>query len=307
MMYPPMGHPSQMSGPMQGQMQPPQMQPPQMQQGQMNQGPRTQNQMPPGTMQQSPTVISRGPRPANEGVGPTVTVFVGNITDRAPDNMMRQVLQHCGSVVSWKRVQGASGVLQGMFNILQKFLINLHLKSKYVNWSSLKICLAFGFCEYSNPDAALRSIRLLHELEIGEKNLVVKVYAKTKLILDTYKGKIVFQYILKNFINLLYVLSADKIKAAGGGSTNGDDEFLTQEQRVQDKWVKERIGQTLKDYESEMQANQARGNIDFNEFNVLINVVTWISISLQPRKRKEENKKKKKPEQPKRKRPTAWI
>ena len=54
--------------------------------------------------------------------------------------------------------------------------------------------------------------------------------------------------------------AADKIKAAGGGSTNGDDEFLTQEQRVQDKWVKERIGQTLKDYESEMQANQARGN-----------------------------------------------
>lgn len=40
---------------------------------------------------------------------------------------------------------------------------------------------------------------------------------------------------------------------------NGDDEFLTQEQRVQDKWVKERIGQTVKDYESEMQANQARG------------------------------------------------
>lgn len=59
-------------------------------------------------------------------------------------------------------------------------------------------------------------------------------------------------------------LAADKIKAAGGGSSsNGDDEFLTQEQRVQDKWVKERIGQTLKDYESEMQANQARGKIDY--------------------------------------------
>lgn len=102
--YPPMGHPSQMSGQM-----PPQMQPPQM-----SQGPRTQNQMPPGTMQQSPTVISRGPRPANEGMGPSVTVFVGNITDRAPDNMMRQILQHCGAVLSWKRVQGASGVLQGI-------------------------------------------------------------------------------------------------------------------------------------------------------------------------------------------------
>lgn len=105
--YPPMGHPPQMPGQM-----PPQM-PPQMQPPQMSQGPRIQNQMQPGPMQQSSAVISRGPRPANEGVGPSVTVFVGNITDRAPDNMMRQALQHCGSVVSWKRVQGASGVLQG--------------------------------------------------------------------------------------------------------------------------------------------------------------------------------------------------
>ena len=54
---------------------------------------------------------------------------------------------------------------------------------------------------------------------------------------------------------------AEKIKSAGGGTTTGDDEFLTPEQKVQDKWVKERIGQTLKDFESEMQANQARGNL----------------------------------------------
>ncbi len=54
-------------------------------------------------------------------------------------------------------------------------------------------------------------------------------------------------------------LQLKKIKSSGAGPVNGDDEFLTQEQRVQDKWVKERIGQTVKDYESEMQANQARG------------------------------------------------
>jgi len=183
-------HPSQMSGQM------PPMAP---------QGPRGPNP----NNQQSQAVISRGPRPAHEGVGPSVTVFVGNITDRAPDNMVRQHLQHCGAVISWKRVQGASGVLQ-----------------------------AFGFCEYSNPDSALRAIRLLHDLEIGDKKLVVKVDAKTKLILDNYK--------------------AEKIKSAGGSTSAGDDEFLTPEQRVQDKWVKERIGQTLKDFESEMQANQAR-------------------------------------------------
>ena len=85
--------------------------PPHMHHHQMQQ----QSQQPPPQQQQqqNPAVISRGPRPANEGVGLTVTVFVGNITDRAPDNMIRQMLQHCGPVVSWKRVQGASGVLQG--------------------------------------------------------------------------------------------------------------------------------------------------------------------------------------------------
>lgn len=112
---------------------------------------------------------------------------------------------------------------------------------------------------------------MLHELEIGEKKLVVKVDAKTKLILDAYKGtsKPLNLFLCLSANSPLKFFSADKIKAAGGGSTNGDDEFLTQEQRVQDKWVKERIGQTLKDYESEMQANQARGlNI-----LVIVNVV----------------------------------
>ena len=87
-----------------------------------HQGPRpitnhsipSQQQQQQQQQQQSTAVISRGPRPAQEGMGgPSVTVFVGNITDRAPDNMVRQILQHSGTVVSWKRVQGASGVLQG--------------------------------------------------------------------------------------------------------------------------------------------------------------------------------------------------
>lgn len=38
--------------------------------------------------------------------GPPVTVFVGNITEKAPDLMIRQILSTCGHVMSWKRVQG---------------------------------------------------------------------------------------------------------------------------------------------------------------------------------------------------------
>ena len=59
------------------------------------------------------------------------TVFVGSISDRAPDVMIKRMLQvnfsftiidlslsivflkNCGSVLNWKRIQGANGKLQG--------------------------------------------------------------------------------------------------------------------------------------------------------------------------------------------------
>nr|KAG5712289.1 hypothetical protein BaRGS_023868 [Batillaria attramentaria] len=100
------------------------------------------------------------PRDKNEEKPPVTTVFVGNISERAPDMMIKQMLQRCGNVLSWKRVQGASGKLQ-----------------------------AFGFCEYENPEATLRCIRLLNEWKIADKNLVVKVDAKTKTLLDEYRKK----------------------------------------------------------------------------------------------------------------------
>ena len=92
------------------------------------------------------------PRRRERETGPPVTVFVGNIMDRAPDVMIRHILGACGHVLSWKRVQ------------------------------------AFGFCEYAGPDAGLRAVRLLHDMEIGNKKLVVKVDAKTKVVLDQFKG-----------------------------------------------------------------------------------------------------------------------
>ncbi|KAK6623547.1 hypothetical protein RUM43_009399 [Polyplax serrata] len=83
--------------------------------------------------------------------GPPITVFVGNIVEHAPDMMIRQILGTCGHVISWKRIQG------------------------------------FGFCEFGSPESALRAVRLLHDLNVGGKKLVVKVDAKTKVQLDDYK------------------------------------------------------------------------------------------------------------------------
>jgi RNA-binding protein 25 len=88
------------------------------------------------------------------------TVFVGNISDKSSDTLLRQILLRCGRIEGWKRVQDASGKLQG-----------------------------FGFCEYGDPESTLRALRILHEFKLGDKNLVVKVDSKTRTDLLKYVMK----------------------------------------------------------------------------------------------------------------------
>lgn len=145
----------------------------------------------------------------DENSGPTTTVFVGNISEKASDMLIRQLLAKCGIVLSWKRVQGASGKLQ-----------------------------AFGFCEYKEPESTLRALRLLHDLQIGDKNLLVKVDAKTKAQLDEWKAK----------------------KKAANGNKNaqdgGDDEeeVLDEETKKKDQIIKGAIDGLMREYAAELNA-----------------------------------------------------
>jgi len=170
--------------------------------------------MPPGGMPPRPQYQAPAPQPHFEQrpkraipTGPAVTVFVGNITERAPDSMVRHLLTTAGPVVSWKRVQGATGKLQ-----------------------------AFGFCEYSNPDAGQRSIRLMNGKKIGDKALVVKVDAKTKKILDEY----IVERSKKN---------GDAKQPEGEEIENYMDEDL----KYDDKLAMDRMGQILSDHSKEME------------------------------------------------------
>lgn len=56
----------------------------------------------PNTTTQPPNA----PKPAsvNETAGPVITVFVGNISERAPEPMIKKILATVGTVISWKRV-----------------------------------------------------------------------------------------------------------------------------------------------------------------------------------------------------------
>lgn len=108
---------------------------------------------PPPNLNQAPPNFNRPPGSQS----PITKVFVGNISERAPDNMIRQMLQRCGAVLNWKRVEGTNGKLQ-----------------------------AFGFCEFLEPQFTLRCIRLLNGYEIAEKKLLVKVDQKTRELLGEY-------------------------------------------------------------------------------------------------------------------------
>lgn len=102
-------------------------------------------------------VIARGPtRNANgakEPDGPPVTVFIGNISSRAPDAMIRALLSACGPVLSWKRVS------------------------------------TFGFSEFASPEAALRCVRLLNSRAVADKQLLARTDGKMQALVDTYKSE----------------------------------------------------------------------------------------------------------------------
>lgn len=59
----------------------------------------------PNSTAQTPNAIK--PPASAESVssaGPVITVFVGNISERAPEAMIKKILATVGTIISWKRV-----------------------------------------------------------------------------------------------------------------------------------------------------------------------------------------------------------
>lgn len=95
--------------------------------------------------------------PSNQTIefdeGPKITVFIGNISEKVPDSMIKKIIAACGPVANWKRVS------------------------------------TFGFCEFDGPKSGARAVRLLHGFEVDGKKLVAKVDAKNQQLLDTAKDE----------------------------------------------------------------------------------------------------------------------
>lgn len=71
----------------------------------MQDGPtNTQQPFPLPNTTQPPTAAPKTASATPETVGPVITVFVGNISERAPEPMIKKILASVGAVISWKRV-----------------------------------------------------------------------------------------------------------------------------------------------------------------------------------------------------------
>ncbi|CAF2674078.1 unnamed protein product [Rotaria sp. Silwood2] len=197
---------------------------------------------PPGIPTSTNGTHKTGENEKKNRVQAPTTVFVGSISERAPDVMIKRMLQHCGSVLNWKRVQGANGKLQ-----------------------------AFGFCEYENPEGTLRCIRLLNGWQIQDKKLVVKVDAKTKALLDEYKKKkrhelakkaandtTAFKFIYEdddeNDKKKPNSTDTDGKKKSGeeGEIEEEEDDYIDEETRREDFTIKQSIETVMREYAREM-------------------------------------------------------
>ncbi|XP_055334031.1 RNA-binding protein 25-like isoform X2 [Paramacrobiotus metropolitanus] len=87
-----------------------------------------------------------------------VTIFIGNIDERASEILMRNLIQKCGNVANWKRVHGANNKLQ-----------------------------AFGFCDFFDAESALRAIRLLDKVRLAARDLQVKIGNKQHPLILAYQ------------------------------------------------------------------------------------------------------------------------
>eukprot|EP00898_Chlorokybus_atmophyticus_P005490 jgi/Chlat1/5942/Chrsp4S06262 len=89
---------------------------------------------------------------------PQTTVYVGKIGPRVDDQFMRSLLEKCGPVQSWKRVQDPeTGKLKG-----------------------------FGFCEFSTAEGVLRALHVLKALAVDGQELLVNVNQATQKYVDEY-------------------------------------------------------------------------------------------------------------------------
>ncbi|KAK9832941.1 hypothetical protein WJX74_002428 [Apatococcus lobatus] len=110
----------------------------------------------------APVVLPKpadGPGKSSSLVPKQTTLYVGKIAPTVDDNTIKSLMETCGPVKSWKRLQDAE----------------------------TKQPKGFGFCEYEEAEGVLAAMRLLNNLKLDGQELLLKLNTSTQKYVDEYR------------------------------------------------------------------------------------------------------------------------
>lgn len=110
----------------------------------------------------APVIVSPAPRPGPTApVTKSCTLYVGKIASTVDNKVIKALLDACGTVKSWKRVEDTETG-----------------KPK-----------PFGFCEYEDAEGVLMALGNLNELALDGQELLLKPNTSTQTYIEEYKAK----------------------------------------------------------------------------------------------------------------------
>eukprot|EP01066_Platyproteum_vivax_P014195 Platyproteum_vivax@DN6376_c0_g1_i1.p1 len=152
------------------------------------------------------------------GVKPTSAddfnaVFVGHISADVEDEFLRGLLQECGRIVKWNRPPDPT----------------------------TNRLASFGFCQFESPQGVLFATRILHNINLEGKQLMVKANEKSQVAMD--KWKIERRDLVRQH-QIAAGKTPDEIKDL--------DEELNQEEERAKKVVYEKVDERRKQYRASL-------------------------------------------------------
>ncbi len=106
--------------------------------------------------------MAPSPRPVSGVMPPkSTTLYVGKIAPTVDDSVIRALLEACGPIKSWKRVQDPE----------------------------TQQPKGFGFCEYEEADGVLKALQLLNKLSLDGQELLLKWNTATEKYIEELQAR----------------------------------------------------------------------------------------------------------------------
>ena len=123
------------------------------------------------------------------------TLYVGKIAPTVDDDTIKSLMETCGPVKSWKRLQDAE----------------------------TKQPKGFGFCEYEEAEGVLAALRLLNNLKLDGQELLLKMNTPTQKYVDEFRAQQEREAKLRQITSAAATKTVDAAGEKGQGEGQGKE------------------------------------------------------------------------------------